>query len=134
MSQESKRTYTIRLPETVATRVEKQAAISGIAPTTLIQSLVVDKCMRFAERTVDAPASGLISKLDALSKACERLERNAAERYTRLLFEVVKTRSVFLHALDQSLSEAVVDEIIEASEKTARDYIDRLGAEGGTKQ
>ena len=103
MSQESKRTYTIRLPETVAARVEKQAAISGIAPTTLIQSLVVDKCMRFAERAETTPLR-LIGKLDALSKACERLEQNAAERYGRLLFEVVKTRSVFLHALDQSLA------------------------------
>jgi hypothetical protein len=56
------------------------------------------------------------------------------ERHTRLLFEVVKTRSAFLHALDQSLSEPVVDEIIEAAEKTAHDYIDRLGGNGGTKQ
>jgi hypothetical protein len=38
----------------------------------------------------------------------------------------VKTRSAFLHALDQNLGEPVVDEIIEASEKTALDYIDRL--------
>jgi len=79
-------------------------------------------------------ASNLIGKLDALSKACERLEQSAAETYTRLLFEVVKTRSAFLHALDQSLSEPVVDEIIAASEKTARDYIDRLRGEGATKQ
>jgi capsid portal protein len=133
MSQESKRTYTIRLPETVAARVEKQAASSGIPPTTLIQSLVVDTCIRLAETAV-GPAPNLISKLDAISKTFERLEQNSAERYTRLLFEVVKTRSVFLHALDQSLSEPVVDEIIEASEKTARDYIDRLRGEGGIKQ
>lgn len=134
MSQESKRTYTIRLPETVAARVEKQAAISGVAPTTLIQSLVVDTCMQVGDAAVGGTASSLIGKLDALSKAFERLERNAAERHTRLLFEVVKTRSAFLHALDQSLSEPVVDKIIEASEETARDYIDCLGGDGGTKQ
>lgn len=126
MSQESKRTYTIRLPETVAARVEKQAATSGIAPTTLIQSLVVDTYMHFAETAVGGSA--------ALSKTCQQLEQNAAERDTRLLFEVVKTRSAFLHALDQSLSEPVVDEIIEESEKTARDYIDRLGGDGGSRQ
>jgi len=134
MSQESKRTYTIRLPETIAARVESQAAISGTSPTTLIQSLVVDTCMRLAETVVGGSASNLIGKLDALSKADERLEQNGEERYTRLLFEVVKTRSAFLHALDQSLSEPVVDKIIEASEKTARDYIDRLGGNGGTRQ
>jgi len=134
MSQESKRTYTIRLPETVAARVEKQAVISGVAPTTLIQSLVVDTCARLAETEIGGPASNLIGKLEALSKACERLEQNAMKGYMRLLFEVVKTRSAFLHGLDQSLSEPVVDEIIEASEKTARDYIDRLGDAGGAKQ
>ena len=134
MSQESKRTYTIRLPETIAARVESQAGISGTAPTTLIQSLVVDTCMRLAETAIGGRASNLIGKLAALSKACERLEQNAVDRHTQLLFEVVKTRSVFLHALDQSLSEPVVDEIIEASEKTARDYIARLGDEGDTKQ
>ena len=52
MSQESKRTYTIRLPEAVAARVEKQAASSGTTPTTLIQLLVVDTCMRLAETAV----------------------------------------------------------------------------------
>jgi len=93
-----------------------------------------DACTHLAETAADGPASNLIGKLDALSKACERLEQNAADRYTRLLFEVVKTRSAFLHALDQSLSEPVVEEIIEASEKTARDYIDRLGGDGGTGQ
>jgi hypothetical protein len=134
MNHESKRTYTIRLPDTVAARFERQAVSSRIAPTTLIQSLVVDTCMRLAETGVAGPASNLIGKLDALSKACERLEQNAAERHRRLLFEVVKTRSAFLHALDQSLSESTVDEIVEASEKTARDYIDRLGDEGGVKQ
>lgn len=63
MSQESKKTYTIRLPEAVAARVEKQAAISGIAPTTLIQSLIVNTCMRPAETAVGGPASNLIGKL-----------------------------------------------------------------------
>jgi hypothetical protein len=126
MSQESKRTYTIRLPETLAARVEKQAASSGLSPTTLLQSLVVDTYTHLAERAVGGSA--------ALSKACERLEQSASERFTRLLFEVVKTRSAFLHALDQSLSESAVDEIIEASEKAARDYIDRLGGDGGIRQ
>lgn len=134
MSQESKRTYTIRLPEAVAARVEKQAESSGIAPTTLIQSMVADTCTRLAETSVGGPASNLIGKLDALSKACVLLQQNAMERHTQLLFEVVKTRSAFLHALDQNLGVPVVDEIIEASEKTARDYIDRLRGEGGTRQ
>jgi len=134
MSQESKRTYTIRLPETVAAQVEKKAESSGIAPTTLIQSLVVDTCARLAKTAIGGAASSATGKFDALSKVCERLQQNATERHTQLLFEVVKTRSAFLHALDQNLGEPAVDEIIEASEKTARDYIARLGGEGGTRQ
>lgn len=66
MSPESKKTYTIRLPERVAARIEKQAAISGIAPTTLIQSLVVDTCIRLAVTAVGGSASNLIGKLDSL--------------------------------------------------------------------
>ena len=82
MSQESKRTYTIRLPETVAARVEKQAGSSGIAPTTLIQSLVVDTCTRLAETAVGGPASNLIGKFDALSRALRaaRTERDGETR------------------------------------------------------
>ena len=83
--------------------------------------------MQIAETAIGGTASELIGRTRRSEKACERLEQNAARDIAQLLFEIVKTRSAFLHALDQSLSEPVVDEIIEASEKTAREYIDRLG-------
>jgi hypothetical protein len=64
--------------------------------------------------------------LEAVRKACERLAQAEAERYGQLLFEVVKTRSALFHALDQTVGANAVDEIIEASEQTARQYLVRL--------
>ena len=58
MTQEAKQTYTIRLPEQVAARIEAQATGFGIAPTTLIQSLIsVDsRTARPGEGGLEAPA------------------------------------------------------------------------------
>ncbi len=43
--------------------------------------------------------------------------------YAQLIFEIAKTRSVVLHSLDHTLGADVVDEIIEASEQTAREHV-----------
>ncbi len=40
MAEETKKTYTIRLPEQLAGRVEAQAASVNVTPTTLLQSLI----------------------------------------------------------------------------------------------
>ena len=62
------------------------------------------------------------------------LGQTESERYGQLLFEVVKTRSALFHSLDQNLSAPVVDEIIEASEKSAQQYITRLAGAEEAKQ
>jgi hypothetical protein len=129
MTEEARRTYTIRLAEHVAARVEAQATGLGIAPTTLIQSLITRQFDHApAERPTLDPAAmaALGRRLDALDGTCKLLERAQAQRYDQLLFEVVKTRAALFHSLDQTLSAPVVDEIIEASERTARQYIGRL--------
>ncbi len=41
MAEDTKKTYTIRLPETVAAQTETQAASMNVTPTTLLQSLIV---------------------------------------------------------------------------------------------
>ena len=41
MAEETKKTYTIRLPEQLVGRVETQAASVNVTPTTLLQSLIV---------------------------------------------------------------------------------------------
>jgi hypothetical protein len=129
MAEEARRTYTIRLAEHVAARVEAQATGLGIAPTTLIQSLIT---RQFDNGPAEHPAldpaamAALGRKLDALDGTFELLERAQAQRYDQLLFEVVKTRAALFHGLDQTLSAPVVDGIIEASERTARQYIGGL--------
>lgn len=137
MAEEARHTYTIRLPERIAARIEEQATGLGSTPTTFIQSLVARQFDNSApERgSLDPAALAAIgTTLDALRKICELLERTEAQRYGQLLFEVVKTRAALFHSLDQNLSAPVVDEIIEASEKSAQQYIDRRAGAGEAKQ
>jgi hypothetical protein len=47
---------------------------------------------------------------------------------------MVKTRSAIFHSLDQSIGANAVDEIIEASEQTARQYLARLDSVPKAKQ
>jgi hypothetical protein len=134
MNEEQRRTYTIRLPEQVAEQIEKRATALGIAPTTLLQSLITRHSAAGSGGSDTTLVAAPGEKIEAIRKACELLQRTAAERYGQLLFEVVKTRSALFHSLDQNLAAPVVDEIIEASEKTARQYIARLSGAGGNRQ
>ena len=99
----------------------------NVSPTTLLQSLIVHHFESGGQTSFDtAPLAALGGKLAALTKACERLEQAEAERYGQLLFEVIKTRSALFHSLDQTVGANTVDEIIEAAEHTARQYLARL--------
>jgi hypothetical protein len=135
MAEETKKTYTIRLPEQLVGRVEAQAASVNVTPTTLLQSLITQHFDDAGQSGPDtAPLVALGGKLEELRKLYERLEQAEAQRYGQLLFEVVKTRSALFHSLDQSMSANTVDEIIEASEQTARQYLGRLGGAPEAKQ
>lgn len=126
MGEELKQTYTVRIPEQVAARLEEAARGHRITPTALIQSLVIRKFRspESGERAADVLAeAALTAKLEAMRKSVERLEQSDAARFDQLRFEIVKTRSALLHSLDQTLSAEVVDKIIEASDKTTREYI-----------
>jgi len=81
------------------------------------------------------PAQQLASgaKPDALKRIVDQQERMAGERHDQLLFEIVKTRSALFHAPDQSVGAAVVDEIIDASEKVARQYLAQLATPDAAK-
>ncbi len=125
MGEELKQTYTIRIPEQVAARLEDVARTHGITPTTLLQSLIMRKfkLRESADREPDiASEVAFGAKLETLRKSLERLEQIDSARFEQLRFEIVKTRSALLHSLDQTLSATVVDQIIEASDKTAREY------------
>ncbi len=126
MGEELKQTYTVRIPEQVAARIEEAARNHRITPTALIQSLVIRKfkSRESADREIDIAAEAASAgRLETLRNRIERLEQIDAARFDELRFEIVKTRSALLHSLDQSLSADVVDKIIEASDKTAREYV-----------
>lgn len=125
MGEELKQTYTVRIPEQVAMRMEEVAQTYGITPTTLIQSLIMRKfkSREGGDRETDILAEATVAaKLETLRKSFAALERSEAARFDQLRFEIVKTRSALLHSLDQTLSASVVDQIIEASDQTAREY------------
>src|ERR1700730_12605063 len=125
MGEELKQTYTVRIPEQVATRIEEVARTHRITPTTLIQALIIRKfkSREGGDRETDILAEAEVAaKLETLRKSFEALERGEAARFDQLWFEIVKTRSALLHSLDQTLRAAVVDQIIQASDQTAREY------------
>jgi hypothetical protein len=129
MAEESKQTFTIRIPQPIAARIEEAARSHSVTATALIQSVITRrfKTAESADRESDLAAeTALGSKLETLRRNFERLERSEAGRFERLRFEIVKTRSVLLHSLDQTLGAAAVDQIIEASEQTAREYTANL--------
>jgi len=138
MAEDARKSYTVRLPEQVAARIETQAIGAGVASTTLIQSCLI---RQFGERNPPAhDVAGVLAqqlasgaKLDALKRMVEQQERMAGQRHDQLLFEIVKTRSALFHALDQSVGAAVVDEIIDASEKVARQYLAQLATPDAAK-
>ena len=130
MGKELKQTYTIRIPAQIATRIEEAAGHHGITPTTLIQSLIISefKLRESIDRELNiAYKVPLGAKLETLQKSIEQLERGDCARFDQLRFEIVKTRAALLHSLDQTLSAAVVDQIIEASDQTAREYTAGIG-------
>jgi hypothetical protein len=125
MGEELKQTYTIRIPERVAMRMEEVARTHGITPTTLIQALIIRKfkSRESGDRETDILAEAALgAKLETLRKSFDALERGESARFDQLRFEIVKTRSALLRSLDQTLSASVVDQIIEASDQTAREY------------
>ncbi len=132
MGEELKRTYTIRIPDPVAGRIEEAARTHGITPTTLIQSLILRnfKSSESTDRQPDfASEIALVAKLEALRNSVEGLEQSDRSRFDQLRFEIVKTRAALLHSLDQTLSGTVVDQIIEASDQTAREYVAGIGGD-----
>jgi hypothetical protein len=120
MSDASRKSFSIRLPERIAVRLESSASQAGITPTTLIQQVIVCRFDTGARQGTDQQATSVAVGASADS------ERRQQERHRQLLYEVGKMRSVLLHALDHTLNADTVDRIIEAAEATAREYVDGL--------
>lgn len=57
MNEETRKTYTIRLPERIASRLEARATEAGTTPTTLIQSMIVSSFEGRRDSAKDLAAS-----------------------------------------------------------------------------
>ncbi len=135
MSEESRKPYTIRLPERIALRLEASATEAGTTPTTLIQSLIVSRFESSTDTAKDPPAAKTAdSQPQPSSRSASDWELRQEQRHRQLLYEIGKMRSVLLHSLDHTLTADQVDDIIGASEKTASEYVTELLASKGRQQ
>jgi hypothetical protein len=124
MSEEVRKNYTIRLPERIAAQVEATATEAGTTPTTLIQSLVISRFEAATDSTTEPPPAKRSDSTPRSSmEPCPDSELRQQERHRQLLYEIGKMRSVLLHSLDHTLDADSVDQIIEASEKAASEYV-----------
>jgi hypothetical protein len=126
-----KKSFNIRVPQLIALRIEEQALSLATAPTTLIQSIIVrhfEGESRVSELE-SATQTAMLMKLDGIGKLCELIEQTEAKRYGQMLFEIVKTRSAVFHSIDQTLGAEVVNSIMDACEKAARQYVAQLSTE-----
>ena len=135
MSEETRKNYTIRLPERIASRLEASATEAGTTPTTLIQSLIISKFEASTESVKDrAAARQSDNPIQPSGSAHHDCELRLQQRHRQLLYEIGKMRSVLLHSLDHTLSAESVDDIIEASERAASEYVAQLfGSKGGRR-
>jgi hypothetical protein len=126
-----KKSFSIRVPQLIALRIEEQALSLATAPTTLIQSIII-RHFENEGRVNDiesAPQTAMLIKLEAIRKLCDLIEQTESRRYGQMLFEIVKTRSAVFHSIDQTLGGAAIDSIMDACEEAARQYIAQLSTE-----
>lgn len=135
MNEDTTKSYTIRLPERIASRLEANATEAGITPTTLIRSLVASRFESGSDSAKEALDPKTAERqTEASIRPRSDYELRQEQRYRQLLYEIGKMRSVVLHSLDHTLGADQVDDIIEASERTAREYVEELSQlKGGTQ-
>jgi cysteine synthase len=133
MNDDGKKMYTVRLPERIAERLEASAVETGTTPINLIRSLIVRSFDSSGTATTTAPAARTTeSQRQATIGPGRDSELKQEERHRQLLYEIGRTRAALLHSLDHTLDADTVDDIIEAAEKTAAEYVaDLLRARGG---
>jgi hypothetical protein len=119
--EESKKTYTIRLSDAAAQRVQKEAEELGITPTAFIQALVAGHC--------DGRGGGDVSGDPRADEALSLSGLPAAlERYlNHIIFELVRTRvSLFYIAENRIAPEEELKEIYDTAAESGRDYLEEL--------
>ena len=105
----SSRAISTRVSETIAAQVAAEAQRRNITESDLVREIL------------DARYSTA-----KLSESVRHRDHAVAADYGRLIYEIVKTRAALLQSLDLRLGVETVNEILEASERTAREYLEQL--------
>jgi hypothetical protein len=100
------RSISTRVPEAIADHLATEAHRRSVTESDLIREIL-------AARYLGTGPSAM----------APQPQSQAFDGYAQLIFEIAKTRSVILHSLDHTLGADVVDEIIEASEQTAKEHV-----------
>jgi len=102
----STRSISTRVPPEIAEHLAAEARRRSVTESDLIREILTARYLGAGPlRTEHQPQGEL------------------ADGYAQLIFEIAKTRSVILHSLDHTLGADVVDEIIDASEQTAKEHV-----------
>ena len=102
--------YTVRLAPKLLERVEKTARDRGIAPRKLIGAVLAEHFAgdRGAQQDGSASQSSPQCGLD------------------QILFDLTRTRLTLQHLLDRQVGSEVTDQIRQAAQQEAKDYMHRL--------
>jgi len=100
------RSISTRVPETIADQVAAEARRRSVTESDLIREILAVRYLGTGPSTAEHQPHGEL-----------------VDGYAQLIFEIAKTRSVILHSLDHTLGADVVDEIIDASEQTAKEHV-----------
>ena len=102
----STRSISTRVPQEIAEHLAAEARRRSVTESDLIREILAVRYLGAGPSTTE-----------------RRPQCELADGYAQLIFEIAKTRSVVLHSLDHTLGADVVDEIIDASEQTAKEHV-----------
>jgi hypothetical protein len=102
----STRSISTRVPQEIADHLAAEARRRSVTESDLIREILAVRYLGAGPLTTERQPQGEL-----------------VDGYAQLIFEIAKTRSIILHSLDHTLGADVVDEIIDASEQTAKEHV-----------
>ena len=103
--------YTVRLAPELLQRIENTARERGISPRKLIRAVL-------AERFANGPG---VQQDETASKS------NQQGGLDQILFDLTRTRLTLQHLLDRQVGSEATDQIRQAAQQEAENYMRRLG-------
>jgi hypothetical protein len=102
--------YTVRLAPKLLELIEITAQERGVSPRKLIRAVLAEHFARDRTAQQDGPAS----------------QSNPQSRLDQILFDLTRTRLTLQHLLDHQVGSEATDQIREAAQQEAEQYMHRL--------